>query len=273
MFFLASLRFLLRSFYMLGFSIQLNLTSQKNWMHCHLRFLSPFLVPESSPRTAVRFAADIYWSLTASHAHFLNTEFWLTFPTLAREIGQSLCWLSPGHVHRPLHSPRTLFSVPWPRSWEFCLVRSLQDTVRQMLAWGEWVPLLIFLQADGLPPHIEDNLGWVNFDLKVKFLNISVFWIFRSCVRSGNLASFIKYIKMLLYRTRELIKRAGHWLWVPLHPLIMCPPFHENGGRKLHPWASALRLPPAAHLSGCWAHGCMDSQIIRGRFWYSNVGS
>lgn len=37
-----------------------------------------------------------------------------------------------------------------------------------MLAQCGWVPLLMFLQADGLPPHLKDDLGWVNFDLKVK---------------------------------------------------------------------------------------------------------
>ena len=75
-----------------------------------------------------------------------------------------------------------------------------------MLVQCEWVPLLMFLQADGLPPHLKDDLGWVNFDLKVKLLNMLACALFSDLVvRSGNLASFKKYIKMLLCGTRRLI--------------------------------------------------------------------
>ena len=56
-------------------------------------------------------------------------------------------------------------------------------------------------------------LEGVNLDLKVKFLMMLACSEFSDLVvRSGNLASFSKYIKMLLYRTRQLTERAGHWL-------------------------------------------------------------
>lgn len=80
-----------------------------------------------------------------------------------------------------------------------------------MLGWCERVPRLMFLQADGPPPQSTDDLGWVNFDLNVKLLNILACTEFSAfVVRSRNLASFKKYIKILFGReqTADRKRRA-----------------------------------------------------------------
>lgn len=71
----------------------------------------------------------------------------------------------------------------------------------------------MLLQEDGLPPPIKDDLEWVSLDLQVKLLNMLACSEFPDLVvRSGNRASCVKYIKLLLYRTRQLIEKAGPWL-------------------------------------------------------------
>lgn len=68
----------------------------------------------------------------------------------------------------------------------------------------------MLLQEDGLPPPIKDDLEWVSLDLQVKLLNMLACSEFPDLVvRSGNRASCVKYIKLLLYRTRQLIEKAG----------------------------------------------------------------
>lgn len=120
----------------------------------------------------------------------------------------------PFHSGWPLHYPNTLFSVSWPRSWDYAALREVCSMqCRKCWRGVNRSRCVCFSRKTACLLMLKMILEGVNLDLKVKFLNMLACSEFSDLVvRSGNLASFTKYIKMLLYRTRQLTERAGHWL-------------------------------------------------------------
>lgn len=117
------------------------------------------------------------------------------FLILAVEICQPL---SPGYIHVGCITltvlPPTFFSVSWPMALRILLFlqRSAECTSGNAgLVWTG--PTVDVFAGRWLPPRIKDDLGCINFDLKVKWLNMLACAEFSGlAVRRGNLASFKK---------------------------------------------------------------------------------
>lgn len=118
------------------------------------------------------------------------------FLILAVEICQPL---STGYTHVGCITltvlPPTFFSVSWPMALRILLFLERSAECNSGNAGLVWTsPTVDVFASRWLPPHIkDDDLGCVNFDLKVKLLNMLASAEFSGLdVRSGNLASFKK---------------------------------------------------------------------------------